>query len=352
MRLKAADMHILVTGGAGYIGSHACKALAEAGFHPVVVDDLRQGHAWAVRWGPLVQGNFGDRNLLSRTFQQYPIKAVVHFAASAYVGESMRVPDLYFQNNVVNTVSLLDGMRENGVKHIVFSSSCATYGQPRQVPISEDHPQSPVNPYGESKLMVEKLLYWYGQAYDLSWAALRYFNAGGADPDGQLGEVHEPEPHLLPTVLAAAQGSIPHLEVFGTDYDTPDGTAVRDYIHVTDLAAAHVLALRYLLNGQTSAAFNLGTGSGYSVRDVVSTVERVTGRDVPVVERPRRSGDPAKLVADPRKATSILGWRPRYSDLQTVIETAWRWQVASGRQPEAAHRSLSAEPHGMAASAD
>ncbi len=319
-------MHVLVTGGAGYIGSHACKMLAQAGFQPVVLDDLRRGHRWAVQWGPHVEGDCGDPVVLEQVFQSHPIKAVIHFAAYAYVAESMQAPDMYFRNNVVATLNLLDAMRTHGVQTIVFSSSCATYGLPIAVPITEEHAQAPVNPYGESKLIVEKLLRWYGQSFGLSWSALRYFNAGGADPDCQLGEDHQPEPHLLPRVLAAAAGLIPSLEIFGTDYDTPDGTAIRDYVHVTDLAEAHVLAMKCLLSGGASGAFNLGNEIGHSVREVITAAETVAGTKIPVVMCPRRDGDPPRLVADASKARNVLNWRPRYSDLSTILETAWRWQ--------------------------
>src|SRR5215831_9879871 len=286
---------ILVTGGAGYIGSHTAKRLAQAGYEPVVLDNLRHGHRWAVRWGPFIEMDLSDRASLAQIFHEYRIAAVIHFAAFAYVGESMRAPAEYFRNNVVNTLNLLDAMRASGVGHIVFSSSCATYGEAQQVPISENHPQWPVNPYGESKLMVERLLAWYGQAYGLAWTALRYFNAAGADPDGELGEVHNPETHLIPRTIATAAGDLPALDLFGSDYDTPDGTPVRDYIHVTDLADAHVAAVLRLNRGGPSTAFNLGTGCGHSVREVISMVEQVGGRKVRVNNFPRRAGDPPVL---------------------------------------------------------
>jgi UDP-arabinose 4-epimerase len=324
-------MRILVTGGAGYIGSHTAKALARAGHQPVVLDNLKHGHRWAVRWGPLVEIDLSDRDALRDVFQEYRIDAVIHFAAFAYIGESMRTPAKYFRNNVVNTVNLLDAMGEHGVTKIVFSSTCATYGYPRQTPMSENHPQLPVNPYGESKLTVERMLGWYGGAYGLAWTALRYFNAAGADPDGEIGEVHHPETHLIPRTIAAAYGDLPEMEILGTDYNTPDGTAVRDYIHVTDLASAHVNALERLARGGSSGAFNLGTGCGHSVREVIAAVERATRRRVPVRECPRRAGDPAMLVADASLASRELSWEAHYSSFESVVETAIVWYARSRR---------------------
>jgi UDP-glucose-4-epimerase GalE len=317
---------VLITGGAGYIGSHSAKAVARAGLRPVVVDDLRTGHRWTVKWGPLHEIDLADKAALRAVFERYPISAVIHFAGSAYVGESMAAPQLYFQNNVGSTLSLLECMLDYGVSRIVFSSSCATYGHPQTIPITEQHPQHPVNPYGESKLMVEKTLFWYARAYGLRYAILRYFNAAGADPDGELGEAHDPETHLIPRVISAALGALPNVEVFGTDYETFDGTAIRDYVHVTDLADAHVAALRYLESGGESAAFNLGTGKGHSVREVISSVERVSGRTVPFRDLARRVGDPAALVADAREAAEALAWSPHYSELDRIVETAWNWQ--------------------------
>ncbi len=316
---------ILVTGGAGYIGSHACKALAAAGFTPVAYDNLVYGHRWAVRWGPFVEADLADAARLAETLKQYEIAAVMHFAAFAYVGESMTKPQLYFRNNVVNTLSLLDAMLAAGVKHIVFSSTCATYGTPERTPITEETPQRPVNPYGESKLMIERALHWYGAAYGLSYAALRYFNAAGADPAGEIGEDHDPETHLIPLILDAALGKRPQIDIFGTDYPTPDGSAVRDYIHVQDLAEAHVAAIRHLMAGGASLQLNLGTGTGHSVREVIAAAERITGRKVPRREAPRRAGDPAALVADPGKAKALLGWQARMSDLDSILGTAWAW---------------------------
>ena len=316
---------ILVTGGAGYIGSHACKTLARAGYTPVVFDNLVYGHRDAVRWGPLVEGDLADRALLAETMRRFDIAAVMHFAAFAYVGESMTKPGIYFRNNVVNSLGLLDTMGEAGVRHIVFSSTCATYGIPEEVPIRETSPQRPVNPYGESKLMVEHMLHWYGVAHGIAHVALRYFNAAGADPDGETGEHHEPETHLIPLMLDAALGRRERIDVYGTDYPTPDGTAIRDYIHVTDLAEAHVLALGYLRHGGASVALNLATGEGHSVRKVIAAAERVTGRPIPQRETARRAGDPPALVADATLARQVLGWTPRHSDLDTILSTAWNW---------------------------
>jgi UDP-glucose-4-epimerase GalE len=317
------SMAILVTGGAGYIGSHTAKALSRAGLEPVVVDSLERGYREAVRWGPLVEANVGDRRALQNIFHRYAIDAVFHFAAFISVGESMQTPALYFQNNVVNTLSLLEAMRENEIRKIVFSSTAAVYGLPKRVPIAEDHPQHPVNPYGESKLMVERLLEWYGRIHGLGWVSLRYFNAAGADLDGELGENHDPETHLIPLALLAALGKIPHLEIFGSDYETADGTAVRDYLHVADLAEAHLSALRYLNSGGASAAFNLGTGQGHSVREVVAAVGRVSGQDVKVRETARRAGDSAALVADPTRAAKVLDWQAKHSTLDEIVRTAW-----------------------------
>jgi UDP-glucose-4-epimerase GalE len=324
---------VLVTGGAGYIGSHTCKALAAAGHVPVTFDNLATGHRAAVRWGPLVVGDIGDRALVERTLREQRIEAVVHFAASAYVGESMADPGKYFRNNVVHSLDLLEAMHACSVRHLVFSSTCATYGVPRTVPIPEDHPQQPVNPYGESKLFVERALHWHGVCHGLRWLALRYFNAAGADPDGELGEQHEPETHLIPLAIQAALGQRGPLQVMGTDYATPDGTAVRDYIHVSDLADAHLRALALLLDGGASGALNLGTGRGHSVREVVAAVERESGCAVPAVDAPRRAGDPPALVAAPGRAAAVLGWRPTHSSLETLVRTALRWHRAHPPPP-------------------
>ena len=321
-------MRILVTGGAGYIGSHTAKLLAASGHTPIVFDDLTQGHDWAVKWGPLERGSLGDQGRLREVFTSQKVEAVVHFAASALVGESMSQPTKYFRNNTVATLNLLDAMRDAGVATIVFSSTCATYGDPVRVPIDETHPQAPVNPYGESKLMVEKILRWYGSAYGLKWIALRYFNAAGADPDGEIGEDHDPETHLLPLVIGAALGTRPPVKVFGTDYPTPDGSAIRDYVHVMDLADAHLRALERLGNGTASQAINLGTGQGHSVRSVIETVNRVGGKKVPFEQASRRAGDPPELVAAPGRAREVLGWSCRYAALDVIVEHAWKWHAA------------------------
>jgi UDP-arabinose 4-epimerase len=316
---------ILVTGGAGYIGAHACKALAKAGYEPVAYDNLVYGHREAVRWGPFVEGDIGDRAKVAETIRRHSIAAVMHFAAFAYVGESVEQPEKYFQNNVVNTLAMLEAMRATDAKEIVFSSTCATYGLPEQMPIREDTPQRPVNPYGETKLMIERALHWYGAAHGLRSVALRYFNAAGADPDGEIGEDHNPETHLIPLILDAAAGRRPHIGVFGTDYPTPDGSAVRDYIHVQDLADAHVRALGYLADGGESRAFNLGTGHGHSVRETIAAARRVTGRPIPSKDSPRRPGDPPVLVADAVLAKEKLGWVPALGALEQIIGTAWAW---------------------------
>jgi UDP-glucose-4-epimerase GalE len=319
---------VLITGGAGYIGSHTAKALARSRFKPVVLDDLSKGHSWAVKWGPLVKGDFGDYAVVREILRRFHIDAVVHFAADAYVGESMREPRRYFRNNVGNTLALLEAVLDAGIRHFVLSSSCATYGIPQTVPIAEDQPQFPVNPYGESKRFVERALWWYGEAYGLKSVTLRYFNAAGADPGGELGEDHDPETHLIPLVVQVALGSAPWVDIYGTDYPTPDGTAIRDYIHVTDLAEAHVLALRHLMDGGESTSLNLGTGRGHSIREVIAAVSRRSDRHVPAREAGRRPGDPPVLVADATQARYVLGWRPQYSDLVTIVDTALRWRVA------------------------
>jgi UDP-arabinose 4-epimerase len=315
---------VLVTGGAGYIGSHVCKELRRLGIVPVAIDNLVYGHEWAVKWGPLVKGDIADCGLLDRTMREYKPAAVIHLAAFAYVGESVGSPAKYYRNNVAGAISLLESMVENGVKKIVFSSSCATYGVPETVPIDERHSQRPINPYGRTKLIVEEMLRDFGAAYSLRHCSLRYFNAAGADPDGETGEAHDPETHLIPNALGAAFGELPALEIYGDAWPTPDGTCVRDYIHVSDLAGAHVKALEFL-DTTEHGAFNLGTGQGTSVLQVVKAVENGCGKKVPVRFVPPRPGDPAVLVADATKAKTELGWTARMSDIGTIVKTACGW---------------------------
>lgn len=316
---------VLVTGGAGYIGSHTCKILAKSGFQPITYDNLVYGHRESVKWGPFVEGELADKELLIKTIEEYNIQSVIHFAAYAYVGESMQEPGKYFNNNIVNTLNLLEVLREKNIKHIVFSSTCATYGIPDSVPIDESHIQKPVNPYGESKLFIEKALHWHDVAHSLKSVALRYFNAAGADAEAEIGEDHDPETHLIPLIIQSALGQRPQVEIFGTDYATADGTAIRDYIHVLDLADAHVRALQYLQKGGDSVAINLGTGTGSSVREVIAAVEKNTGYTVPYKESPRRAGDPPVLVANPILAKQVLEWEAKYSDLDYIVKTAWAW---------------------------
>jgi len=317
--------NVLVTGGAGYIGSHACKILAQEGYQPVAFDNLSSGHTWATKWGPLEQGDILDRAALDRAIEKYRPTACVHFAAFAYVGESVTDPGKYYRNNVVGSLTLLEALRDHGVDQFVFSSTCATYGVPDRVPIDETLTQNPINPYGATKLMVERMLADFQVAHNLRSVALRYFNAAGADPDVEIGEDHDPETHLVPLVLDAACGDRDNITVFGTDYETPDGTCIRDYIHVTDLAKAHVLALKALEQGLTHRAFNLGNGNGYSVREVIASVERVTGRTVPVKFGERRAGDPARLISNSTRAATELKWTPHITKLDEIISTAWEW---------------------------
>jgi UDP-arabinose 4-epimerase len=299
--------------------------LHQAGFEPVVYDNLLEGHRWAVQWGPLVEGNLSDRSRLQETFQQHSIQAVIHFAAHAYVGESMREPRKYFQNNVTDALVLLDAILDAGINKVVFSSSCAIYGQPESVPIAESNPKQPLNPYGESKLFFERVLGWYGVAYCLRSASLRYFNAAGADAAGELGELHRCETHIVPLVIESALGRRGPVEVFGTDYPTKDGTAVRDFVHVSDLADAHVLALKRLVAEEGSFAVNLGSGHGVSVMEVIRAVEKQAGAPVAWQPSPRRAGDPPALVADPSQARALLGWNPTRSSLDEIVSSAWRW---------------------------
>lgn len=318
-------MSILVCGGAGYIGSHINKQLNKEGYDTVVFDNLVYGHREAVKWGEFVHGDLADIDTLRRVFEKYRIDAVFHFAAYAYVGESVMEPEKYYYNNVANTLNLLKVMKEYGCNKIIFSSTCATYGEPERVPITEDMPQNPINPYGMTKLMVERILSDYRKAYGLNFAVLRYFNAAGADPDCEIGESHDPETHIIPLVLDAASGKREDIKVFGTDYDTPDGSCIRDYIHVTDLADAHIKALHYLEEGGESDFFNLGNAKGTSVLEVIDSVKRVTERGFKVTLVDRRPGDPAILVGSSEKARKIFGWKPIYGDIDTIVEHAWNW---------------------------
>ncbi len=319
---------VLVTGGAGYIGAHAVLALKQAGYHVVILDNLVYGHqdlADSVLKVELVIGDTNDRALLDQLFASRRFDAVMHFAAYAYVGESVSQPDKYYRNNVLGTLTLLEAMVAADIKHFVFSSTCATYGIPNVVPIPEDHPQNPINPYGATKLMVERILADFDVAYGLKSVCFRYFNAAGADPQGRIGEDHNPETHLIPLVLMTALGKRESIAMFGTDYPTPDGTCIRDYIHVNDLADAHILGLEYLRRGGVSDRFNLGNGNGFSVKEVIEAARAVTGKPIPAVAHDRRPGDPPALVGSGDRARKILGWDPQYADIQTILKHAWAW---------------------------
>lgn len=324
-------MNILVTGGAGYIGSHVNKELHRRGFKTIVIDNLVNGHREFVKWGDFFEVDLLDQDALRKIFESVRIDAVMHFAAFAYVGESVREPKKYYANNVVGTLNLLEVMLEAGVDKFIFSSTCAVYGNPEYVPMDEDHPKNPINPYGRSKIAVEFMLEDFSRAYSLKYVSLRYFNAAGADPEAEIGEWHEPETHLIPNVIYSVLGVKPYVEIFGTDYDTKDGTCIRDFIHVKDLANAHISALEYLLDGGDSCSLNLGTGKGYSVKEIVELTERITGLPVRVKYSDRRPGDPPVLVADPSKAREVLGWEAKYN-IGDIIETAFRWhkKVLSG----------------------
>jgi UDP-glucose 4-epimerase len=323
-----ANPTILVTGGAGYIGSHAVLALREAGYEVVILDNLVYGHRDIVETVlkvELIEGDIADRALLDKIFKTREFAAVMHFAAYAYVGESVSQPAKYYRNNVAGTLTLLEAMCDAGIKNFVFSSTCATYGVPEQIPVSEDQPKQPINPYGMSKLMVEHILDDFDRAYGLRSVRFRYFNAAGADPEGRLGEDHSPETHILPLVLLTAMGKRESISIYGTDYDTPDGTCLRDYIHVTDLAQAHILGLEYLLKGGSTEVFNLGNGQGFSIREVIEAARVVTGRPIAVTLADRRPGDPPILVGSGEKAKQVLGWNPQYADLETILKHAWQW---------------------------
>ncbi|MBP5403598.1 MAG: UDP-glucose 4-epimerase GalE [Elusimicrobiaceae bacterium] len=317
--------NILVIGGAGYIGSHTVRMLAAKGYNPVVFDNLSKGHKEAVTGYPFELGDLGDKKRLTEVFKKYAIDAVMHFAAFIEVGESVKEPSKYYHNNVAQVLNLLDAMVENNIKYFVFSSTAATFGEPVREKIDETHPQNPINPYGNTKLMVEKMLTDFDTAYGLKATALRYFNASGADDSGEIGESHTPETHLIPLVLQTASGKRPSIKVFGTDYPTPDGTCVRDYVHVNDLARAHILALEKMMRENKSERFNLGSGSGFSVAELIKEAKQITGIDFKVETAPRRAGDPAVLVADSTKAQTVLGWKPEYN-LIRIIQTAWNWE--------------------------
>jgi len=318
-------MRILVTGGAGYIGSHTVKILLEKGYEPVIFDNLSSGHRELLPGGIFIQADLREKEKIERVIREYRIEAVIHFASLIQVGESYDNPRLYYTHNLITTLNLLEAMLEAGVKKFVFSSSAAVYGEPQFVPITEDHPVNPTNPYGQTKAFIEKILADYGRAHGLSYISLRYFNAAGADLDGRRGELHEPETHLIPNLMLHLLNKKPYFELYGDDFPTPDGTAIRDYIHVLDLAEAHVLALRSMEDKPVQAIFNLGTGQGYSVREIISRVERITGKKVNLKIRPRRRGDVPILMASKEKATRELQWEPRYSDIETIIRTAWQW---------------------------
>ena len=321
-------MAILVTGGAGYIGSHSVLTLQKAGYEVIVLDNLVYGHrdiAEDVLKAKLIVGDTNDRALLDRIFAEHQIDAVMHFAAYAYVGESVDEPDKYYRNNVVGTLTLLEAMVAANIKKFVFSSTCATYGVPESVPITEDQPQNPINPYGATKLMVERILQDFDRAYDFRSVCLRYFNAAGADPEGNLGEHHDPETHLIPLVLQAAAGQRDSISIFGTDYDTPDGSCVRDYIHVLDIAQAHILSLKYLMQGGATDVFNLGNNNGFSVKEVIDSARQITGKEIKAVVSDRRPGDPPALVGSGAKARKTLGWQPAYANLNDIIAHAWQW---------------------------
>ena len=318
-------MAILVTGGAGYIGSHAVYELSKKGYEVVIIDSLEKGHKEAILAGKLYVGNLRDEELLKNVFTENKIEAVIHFAAYSLVGESVEKPEKYYENNLVSTMKLLNAMKEYGCKYIVFSSTAAVFGEPDSIPITEQNAKNPTNTYGETKLSMEKMLKWYDVAYGIKSVALRYFNAAGADVSGKIGEDHTPETHLIPLVLNVALGKRESIKIFGDDYPTEDGTCIRDYIHVTDLANAHILALEYLKKNNISDVFNLGNGKGYSVRQVIDTARKVTGVEIKEEISPRRNGDPAILIATSEKAQNVLGWKPMYNSLETIIETAWKF---------------------------
>ncbi|MBC7100306.1 MAG: UDP-glucose 4-epimerase GalE [Methanobacteriales archaeon] len=315
---------IFIVGGAGYIGSHVNKFLSKKGYKTLILDNLSKGHEEFVKWGEFIKGDLKDKRLLDKIFKEYNITTVMHFAALTDVRESIKDPGSYYRNNVKNTLNLLDAMQKNNINRFIFSSTCAVYGDPMETPITEDHPCNPISPYGRSKLMIEKILEDYSNAYDFNYVSLRYFNAAGADPQTEIGEWHEPETHLIPIILDVAIGKRENVQIFGTDYPTPDGTCIRDYIHVMDLADAHYKALK-LLEEDKSEIFNLGNGDGFSVKEIIETCREVTGEEIPTIESDRRPGDPPILIGSSKKAKKILRWEPEFPDIKDIIETAWEW---------------------------
>lgn len=316
---------ILIVGGAGYIGSHLNKEITKKGYKTIIFDNLSCGHKESVKWGTFEKGDLGNIDDIKNVFKKYDIKGVIHFAAFTYVGESVENPQKYYINNVTNTINLLQVMLEYNIKYFIFSSSCATYGNPIQIPISEDHPQNPINPYGRSKLMIEQILKDYSDAYEFKYISLRYFNAAGCDPEKELGEMHSPETHLIPIILETALGKREHIKIFGDDYNTPDGTCIRDYVHVSDLANVHILALEYLYKTNKSDIFNIGNGNGFSVKQIIDAAQKITCKEIKYCIIERRIGDPPILVGSSEKAKEILGWKPKYQDIYQIIETAWNW---------------------------
>jgi len=325
-------MAILVVGGAGYIGSHVVRALQQSNKEIVVFDNLEKGHREAIPDVPLYEGDLRNKEAVRAVFETYPIDAAMHFSAYSIVGESMEKPEMYYENNLLGTLNLLTAMKNCGVKHFIFSSTAAVYGDPHNIPIDEKHPTSPTNPYGETKLAVEKMLAWFDKIYGIKSISLRYFNAAGADPQGDIGELHAPETHLIPLVIEAALGHREQIAIFGDDYTTKDGTCIRDYIHVTDLADAHIRALDYLSSGNESDVFNLGNGNGYSVKEIITVARAVTGMEIPIRIAGRRPGDPPLLIASSKKARAVLDWKPKFYDIRTIVATAWRWH--SGKASE------------------
>jgi UDP-arabinose 4-epimerase len=320
-------MNVLVTGGAGYIGSHTARALTRANFVPIIFDDLSNGTKHGVEDRVFMRGNVLDTDSLVTAMKEHHVKAVIHMASFIEVGESMKEPLKYYKNNVAGAISVLEAMQSCSIPYLVFCSTAAVYGNPEQIPIPEDHPKNPTSVYGRTKLMIEQMITDLEAASSLKAVRLRFFNASGADREGGIGEDHNPETHLVPRACLAVLGKVPPLNIFGTDYDTPDGTALRDYVHVEDLASAHVLALKHLISGKAGNAFNLGTGSGFSVKEVINSVERISGKKVPLTYAPRRAGDPARLIADPSKAQQELGWKRTYTDLDKIVATAWHWHA-------------------------